>query len=115
VKGLLDEIHEPLPTSGDPNAYTLGKTGGHNVVVAVIPKIGENAEAMVVTQLLNDFPSIPFGLQVDIEGGVPSETGDPDIRLGDVVVSQRTDTFGGVVLYNLGKRMGMGDLRGGSI
>lgn len=35
--------------------YTLGEIGGHNVVVAVTPEIGNNAAATVATQLLNDF------------------------------------------------------------
>lgn len=72
--------------------------GGHDVVIAVLPGIGTNAAAVVVTQLLNDFPVIRFGLLLGVGAGVPNEdeTG-PDIRLGDVVVSKATDTFGGVV------------------
>ncbi|KAF7511463.1 hypothetical protein GJ744_004652 [Endocarpon pusillum] len=58
VEGMLEEIHEPLPTGRDQNAYTLEKIGGHNVVVAIMPEIGNNAVATVATQLLNDFPSI---------------------------------------------------------
>ena len=58
VEAILEEIHEPLPTGRDQNAYTLGKIDGHNVVVAVMPEIGNNAAATVATQLLNDFPSI---------------------------------------------------------
>jgi nucleoside phosphorylase len=105
VQAMMDEIHEPLPTSRDQNVYTLGHIDGHNVVVAVMPEIGNNAAATVATQLMNDFPSIRFGLLVGIGGGVPSETGEPDIRLGDVVVSQPTGTFPGVVQYDLGKRL----------
>jgi nucleoside phosphorylase len=105
VEGMLDGIHGSLPTSRVHNVYTLGEIGGHNVVVAVMPEIGNNTAAAVATQLLNDFPSIRFVLLVGIGGGVPSATGEPDIRLGDVVVSQPTDTFGGVVQYDLGKRL----------
>jgi len=54
-------------------------------------------------QLLNDFRSIRFGLLVGIGGGVPGEEEEDDIRLGDVVVSKPTDTFGGVVQYDMGK------------
>ncbi|ERF75445.1 hypothetical protein EPUS_00238 [Endocarpon pusillum Z07020] len=103
VEGMLDEIHDPLPTNRDQNAYTLGKIGGHNVVVAVLPEIGNRAAATVATQLLNDFPAIRFGLLVGIGGGVPGDEGEDDVRLGDVVVSQPTATFGGVVQYDLGK------------
>jgi nucleoside phosphorylase len=105
VEGMLDEIHKSLPTNRVHNVYTLGEIGGHNVVVAVMPEIGNNTAAAVATQLLNDFPSIRFVLLVGIGGGVPSATGESDIRLGDVVVSQPTDTFGGVVQYDLGKRL----------
>jgi nucleoside phosphorylase len=105
VEGMLDEIHEPLLTGRDQNAYTLGEIGGHNVVVAVLPEIGNNAAATVATQLLNDFPSIRFGLLVGIGGAVPGDEGGDDVRLGDVVVSQPTDTFGGVVQYDLGKKL----------
>jgi hypothetical protein len=78
--------------------------GRHNIVVAVLPEIGNRATATVATELLNDFPSIRFGLLVGI-GGVPGDEGENDVRLGDMVVSQPTDTFGGVVQYDLGKRL----------
>ena len=45
---------------------------------------------------------IKFGLLVGIGGGVPSKV---DIRLGDVIVSQSKDSFGGVVQFDLGKRI----------
>lgn len=102
VEAMLDEIHDALPTNRDQNAYTLGKLGGHNVVIAIMPEIGNNAAATTATQLLNDFPSIRFGLLVGIGGGVPGET---DVRLGDVVVSQPTSTFGGVVQYDMGREL----------
>ena len=98
VKAMLDHIHPSLPTQRDQNSYVLGDMCGHNVVIAVLPEIGTNTAATVAIQLLNDFPSIRFGLLVGIGGGVPDEEeeGD-DIRLGDVVVSKPTSSFGGVV------------------
>jgi nucleoside phosphorylase len=99
VEGMLDEIDESLPGK---NAYTLGRMGVHNIVVAVMPETGNNRAAVVATQLLNDFPSVRFGLLVGIGGGIPGED-DDDIRLGDVVVSKPTSTFGGVVQYDMGK------------
>jgi nucleoside phosphorylase len=101
VEGMLDEIHESLPSSRDQNGYTLGRIGTHNIVVAFMPAIGNNRAVSVAMQLLNDFRSIRFGLLVGIGGGVPGE--DDDIRLGDVVVSNPTATFGGVVQYDMGK------------
>ena len=105
VEAMLDKIHNPLPTSREQNAYTLGQLGAHNVVVAVMPTIGNNAAATVATQLLNDFPSIRFGLLVGIGGGVPGEEEEDDVRLGDIVVSQPTGVFGGVVQYDMGKTL----------
>jgi nucleoside phosphorylase len=103
VQAMLDDIHEPLPSARDQNSYTLGRIGNHNIVVAVMPDIGNNQAALVATQLLNDFRSIRFGLLVGIGGGIPGEEGEDDIRLGDVVVSKPTATFGGVVQYDRGK------------
>src|SRR3984885_8941870 len=85
VEGILDQIDEGLSSHRDTNGYTLGRMGVHNVVVAVMPEIGNNRAAVVATQLLNDFPSVRFGLLVGIGGGIPSE--EDDISLGDVVVS----------------------------
>jgi nucleoside phosphorylase len=102
VEAMLDEEHPPLPTSRDQNAYTLGRLGTHNVVVAAMPQTGNNSAALVAAQLLNDFPSIRFGLLVGVGGGMPGCDGEDDIRLGDVVVSKPTDTFGGVVQYDMG-------------
>jgi nucleoside phosphorylase len=102
VEAMLDEMHQSLPTSRDRNSYTLGRMRAHNVVIAVMPEIGNNSAATVATQLLNDFRSIRFGLLVGIGGGIPGDDED-DIRLGDVVVSKPTDTFGGVVQFDRGK------------
>jgi hypothetical protein len=53
---------------------------------------------------------------VGIGGGVPDEEeGGDDIRLGDVVVSKSTDTFGGVVQHNMGKRTAEGFKRTGTL
>jgi hypothetical protein len=62
--------------------------------------------ARVATQLLSSFKWIRFGLMVGIGGGVPSE--EDDIRLGDVVVSKSSGTFGGVIQYDFGKTVQYG-------
>jgi nucleoside phosphorylase len=66
VRALLDKTHPDLQTSRDQNGYVLGEIGGHNVVIAVMPEVGNNCAAMTATQLLNDFPSVRFGLLVGI-------------------------------------------------
>ncbi|KAF3022400.1 hypothetical protein E8E14_003859 [Neopestalotiopsis sp. 37M] len=107
VLALLDEVHENLGTGRDQNAYKLGRMGHHNVVVAGMPEIGNNAAAMVATQLLNDFSQIRFALLVGIGGGIPDEDYDDDdlndIRLGDVVVGHSRGAYGGVIQFDRGK------------
>ncbi|CAI0645802.1 unnamed protein product [Colletotrichum noveboracense] len=57
--------------------------------------------AQTASWLLSSLPHIRFGLMIGIGAGVPREGF--DIRLGDIVVSQPTDTSPGVVQYDLGK------------
>ena len=102
---MLDEIHEEprKRLSNDSNIYTLGRIGEHNVVIACLPAgvYGTNSAATVATQMLSSFESIRVGLMVGIGGGIPSV--ERDLRLGDVVVSKPSGTFGGVVQYDRGK------------
>ena len=98
---MLDRRHADLPKPpNDPNTYTLGSIGKHNVVIACLPKgkIGNNSAATAVTWMISTFPSIKFGLMVGIGGGVP-----PEVRLGDVVVGTPVGQFPGVVQWDLGK------------
>lgn len=104
-KGLLQTIHPRLPQSpNDHNIYTLGELYDHNVVIAclLLGIYGICSATFVATHMIHTFPELRFTLLVGIGGGVPSERG-PDIRLGDVVVSKPTSTFGGVVQYDHGK------------
>jgi hypothetical protein len=103
VKALLKQTYPSLPTQRHQNSYTLGVIGGYNIIIAVLPEIRTNSAATVATQLMNDFPSIRFGLLVGIGGGVPDLANEIDIRLGDIVVSKPTKTAGGVVQCDLGK------------
>jgi nucleoside phosphorylase len=102
--GMLDKRHESLPQdSRDHNNYVLGQIGPHNVTIACLPAgvMGVTSAARVASHMLSTFTALRFGLMVGIGGGVPSP--ENDIRLGDVVVSQPTKTFGGVVQYDYGK------------
>jgi nucleoside phosphorylase len=94
---LLDEEYPPLRIADD-NLYTFGRIGDHNVVIACLPT-GQNgaSSAATVTQIKDKFPSIRFGLIVGTGSGVPST--EHDIRLGDIVVSQPVQGYGGVVQY----------------
>jgi len=113
---MLDEEHEDLEQDeNDGNLYSLGSIGGHNVVLACLPagQTGIHSAAAVVVQMKAAFKGIRFGLVVGIGGGVPSE--EVDIRLGDVVVSQPLQAFGGVVQYDFGKATPSGFERTGSL
>jgi nucleoside phosphorylase len=104
AKATLDDIHNDLSVPpNDHNAYTLGRIGPHNIVIACLPSgvYGTISAATMAAQLLSSFKSIRFGLIVGIGGGVPS--GKADIRLSDIVVSKPTSTFGGVLQYDYGK------------
>ncbi|PVH98812.1 hypothetical protein DM02DRAFT_656953 [Periconia macrospinosa] len=101
---VLNETHQaPLYDKTDTNVYTFGRIGGHNVVLTSLPagQMGTTPAAVGATRMLSTFNSIRFGLMVGIGGGVPSS--DADIRLGDVVISQPSKQYGGVVQYDYGK------------
>ena len=101
---LLDDKHPQLQQPlGDQNNYTLGNIEGHNVVITCLPSgiCGTTAAATVAERMKRSFSRIRFGLLVGIGGGVPN--GFADIRLGDVVVSNPTGRYGGVIQYDFGK------------
>ncbi|KAK6536091.1 hypothetical protein TWF281_000337 [Arthrobotrys megalospora] len=102
---FLDEEHgkpECLHIN-DNNHYTVGKIGGHNVVIAVLPngEYGISSATAVVKDMLHSFPNIRIGLMVGTGGGAPSPR--HDIRLGDIVVSSPRNGKGGVFQYDFGK------------
>lgn len=109
---MLDKVYPRLPLrSGDTNMYKLGSIGPHNIVIACLPagEIGTVSAATVALRMKHSFPALESGLMVGIGGGVPS--GDHDIRLGDIVVSQPHDNSGGVVQYDFGRSLTNGTLQ----
>ncbi|KAK1242838.1 hypothetical protein MKX08_005650 [Trichoderma sp. CBMAI-0020] len=106
---MLDQKHpDLLSPANDDNVYTLGSIGGHNIVIACLPKgrYGTNSAATIATKMIGSFPSIKFGLLVGIGGGIPSK-----VRLGDVVVSTPVDQYPGVVQWDFGKAEDGGEFR----
>ncbi|KAF2105028.1 purine and uridine phosphorylase [Rhizodiscina lignyota] len=84
---------------GDPNAYTLGRIGKHNVVLAYMPGMGKSASASTAASFRSSFTSIRLGLVVGVCGGVPTESeGGGEILLGDVIIST------GVVQFDFGRQ-----------
>jgi nucleoside phosphorylase len=104
VEAMMDKVH----TSQD--LYTLGRIGSHLVAVAVMPETGNNRAAAAAARLRNNFPNIQFGFLIGIGGGIPDED-EYDIRLGDVVVSQPSGSYSGVVQYDFGKFITGGQLQ----
>ncbi|KAK4678495.1 hypothetical protein QC764_308170 [Podospora pseudoanserina] len=87
--------------AGDPNAYTTGAIGRHNVVLAHMPGIGKVGSALVASNCRHSFPNIKLALVVGVCGGVPfSSTHDvsTEIILGDVIISD------GIIQYDLGRQ-----------
>ena len=83
---------------GDPNAYSTGVIGRHNVVLAHMPGMGKASAAVVAANCRNSFPNIRLALVVGICGVVPSSPEGDERVLGDVIISS------GVVQYDLGRQ-----------
>lgn len=102
VEALFDEFWEEMDyrkAAGDTNAYTLGRIGRHNVVIAHMQGMGKANAANVATCFRFSFPSIKLGFVVGICGGVPTGTGkETEIILGDVIIST------GLVQYDFGRK-----------
>lgn len=64
---MLDLRHADLPKPpNDPNTYTLGSLGKHNVVIACLSKgkIGINPAATVAAWMISTFPSIKLSMRL---------------------------------------------------
>ncbi|KAJ4017461.1 hypothetical protein NW761_015121 [Fusarium oxysporum] len=107
---MLDDEFEGSETSdaNDNNTYAFGRISEHNVVIGCLPdgRYGISSAAVVARDMVRSFPSLRFALMVGIGGGAP--TPERDIRLGDVVVSVPQGKLGGVIEYDIGKRLSNG-------
>jgi nucleoside phosphorylase len=101
---MLDTPHGPLESQpkDDGNNYTLGSIGGHNVVIACLPRYGTNNAAVAGISMQRTFSNLRFGVMVGIGGGIPSS--ENDIRLGDIAVSLPSGQAGGVIQHDMGKK-----------
>ncbi|KAM0246181.1 hypothetical protein ACHAQJ_010320 [Trichoderma viride] len=101
VSALFDrkwdgQIYGKAP--GDPNVYSFGAIGHHNVVLAHMPNMGKVAAATAAVGLRTSFERINLALVVGICGGAPFSQSQDEILLGDVVISE------GLIQYDLGRR-----------
>ncbi|KAJ3496598.1 hypothetical protein NLG97_g2545 [Lecanicillium saksenae] len=103
ARAFLDEQHKPAENTQ--HEYTLGRLGGHNIVIGVLPdgEYGTASASSIASNMLHAFPNITIGLMVGIAGGAPAPARKRDIRLGDVVVSVPRGGSSGVFQYDFGK------------
>ncbi|UKZ85203.1 uncharacterized protein TrAFT101_001071 [Trichoderma asperellum] len=103
VEALFDEYYEDNfsyeKAAGDPNAYTIGKMAGHNVVLAFMSGMGKVNSANAAAGVCASFPNIKLGIVVGVCGGVPDGAGcEKEVLLGDVIISNA------VIQYDFGRQ-----------
>ncbi|MBE3048558.1 hypothetical protein IMZ48_39865 [Candidatus Bathyarchaeota archaeon] len=113
VKALFDRHWDDEPcgepydkAENDPNAYSTGTIGRHNVVLASPPGMGKVTASAVAATCRMSFPNVRLALVVGICGAVPFPSGlDKEVILGDVIISS------GIVQYDFGRRLPEGFAR----
>ncbi|THX56093.1 purine and uridine phosphorylase [Aureobasidium pullulans] len=78
---------------GDPNAYSTGRIGQHDIVLAHMPGMGKSSAASVASGLRSSFTGIKLALIVGICGAVPIPSPNNPIILGDVIISNSVIEF----------------------
>ncbi|EXJ93479.1 hypothetical protein A1O1_01871 [Capronia coronata CBS 617.96] len=84
--------------AGDPNAYSTGMVGRHNVVLAHMPGMGPESAARVAANCRISFGGIELALVVGICGASPTTKAGEEIILGDVIISE------GIIPYTSGRQ-----------
>ncbi|KAK5064647.1 hypothetical protein LTR84_000481 [Exophiala bonariae] len=92
VEALLDEEYETDSFSygksaADKNAYTTGRIGDQNVVLAYMPSMGMITATAVAANMGASFQGIKCALVVGVCGGIPITADGTEILLGDVIIS----------------------------
>lgn len=82
---------------GDPNTYSTGAIGRHNVVLVHMSGMGTVNAALVASNCRSSFPNIKLALVVGICGAVPWGPDGTEIVLGDVIISN------GIIQYDFGR------------
>ncbi|RKK91207.1 hypothetical protein BFJ68_g16260 [Fusarium oxysporum] len=85
--------------AGDPNAYSTGVIGCHNVVLVRMPGMGKVHAAAAASNCRASFPNIKIALVVGLCGVAPFKRNGEEVVLGDVVISE------GIVQYDFGRRL----------
>ncbi|KAM5347713.1 hypothetical protein ACJ41O_007537 [Fusarium nematophilum] len=95
---LFDEFfpNKYHKAAGDPNHYTNGRIGKHDVVLVLLPGMGKVHAASAAASLKATYTNLRLALLVGVCGGVPGP--DDEMLLGDVVISSA------LVQVDLGRR-----------
>ncbi len=83
--------------AGDHNSYRTGRIGNHNVVLALLPRMGKASAAGAAASLRASYGGLRLSLLVGICGGVP-RAGNKEVLLGDVAISSS------IVQYDFGRQ-----------
>ena len=93
-----DEDGDPYGrAAGDNNTYMTGRIANHNVVLVVLPGIGNTGVAGAAASIRSSYGSLTLALLVGICGGVPIVDGD-EALLGDVIISKS------LIQYDFGRQ-----------
>ncbi|OJJ71729.1 hypothetical protein ASPBRDRAFT_30126 [Aspergillus brasiliensis CBS 101740] len=82
----------------DPNAYSCGAIGRHNVVLVHMPSMGKASAAAVAAHCRVSFPNLKLALIVGICGALPFMNTDQEIIMGDVIIGD------GIIQYDFGRQ-----------
>ncbi|KAK2729886.1 phosphorylase superfamily protein [Colletotrichum kahawae] len=82
---------------GDTNTYTTGRIGKLDVVLVVLPNMGNNSAAAAAASFRSSYGSLKLALLVGVCGGVPIIEKD-EVLLGDVVISKT------LIQYDFGRQ-----------
>jgi len=94
-----DEDKQYGKAEGDQNAYSTGVIGRQNVVLAHMPKMGNNSASAVAAGIRSSFPGIQLALVVGICGVAPVHAAtQEEIVLGDIIISTA------VIQYDFGRQ-----------
>ncbi|GKZ36280.1 hypothetical protein AbraIFM66950_007281 [Aspergillus brasiliensis] len=83
---------------GDPNAYSCGAIGRHNVVLVHMPSMGKASAAAVAAHCRVSFPNLKLALIVGVCGALPFMNTDQEIIMGDVIIGD------GIIQYDFGRQ-----------
>ncbi|GLA21779.1 hypothetical protein AnigIFM62618_001335 [Aspergillus niger] len=83
---------------GDPNAYSCGAIGRHNVVLVHMPGMGKANAAAVAAHCRASFPNLKLALLVGVCGALPFTNTAQEIILGDVIIGD------GIIQYDFGRQ-----------